>query len=81
MYVILDARKLGTKETAHPYLKHVFGFPDYYGHNLDALYDCLSEVPQIHFLLIHAREAGDYFSKVLSVFEELLDAQIRYIEP
>lgn len=81
MFVILDARKLGTKESAHPYLKKVFDFPDYYGNNLDALYDCLSEMPPIRVLLIHSREAGDYFSKVLSVFEDLPDAEIHYIEP
>lgn len=81
MYVILDARKLGMKESAHPYLKKVFGFPDYYGNNLDALYDCLSEMPSIRVLVIHSEEAGDYYSKVLSVFEDLPDAEIRYIEP
>lgn len=81
MYVILDARKLGTKGSAHPYLKKVFRFPDYYGNNLDALYDCLSELPPIHVSLIHSREAGDYFSKILSVFEELSNVEICYIEP
>lgn len=25
----------------HEYLKQVFGLPDYYGHNMDALWDCL----------------------------------------
>ena len=25
----------------HEYLKKAFGLPDYYGHNMDALWDCL----------------------------------------
>ena len=25
----------------HEYLKEAFGLPDYYGHNMDALWDCL----------------------------------------
>ena len=30
-------------EDGHNYLKEVLNFPDYYGKNLDALYDCLTE--------------------------------------
>lgn len=32
------------KKDGHDYLKEVLGFPDYYGKNLDALYDCLCEI-------------------------------------
>ena len=32
------------KNDGHDYLKEVLGFPDYYGKNLDALYDCLCEI-------------------------------------
>lgn len=32
------------KKEGHDYLKGVFDFPDYYGKNLDALYDCLTEI-------------------------------------
>ena len=28
----------------HDYLKMIFGFPEYYGKNLDALYDCLGDL-------------------------------------
>lgn len=43
MEVMLDCARLTDRETAHDYLKECFGLPDYYGRNLDALYDCLSE--------------------------------------
>lgn len=32
------------KKDGHDYLMEVFDFPDYYGKNLDALYDCLTEI-------------------------------------
>lgn len=32
------------KENGHDYLMEVLNFPDYYGKNLDALYDCLCEI-------------------------------------
>lgn len=41
-YLILDGLKMFTKEEAHRHLKEGFQFPDYYGANLDALYDLLS---------------------------------------
>lgn len=41
-YIELNA-KLIEKE-GHDYLKKSLNFPDYYGKNLDALYDCLTEI-------------------------------------
>ena len=77
MHVILDARKLTEKEKAHEYLQKVCSFPAYYGRNLDALYDCLSEISDLHIHLLHTKEADGYFGKILSVLEDLEGAQIR----
>ncbi|MBQ2636812.1 MAG: barstar family protein [Methanobrevibacter sp.] len=32
------------KKDGHDYLMEALNFPDYYGKNLDALYDCLCEI-------------------------------------
>ena len=76
MNVILDARKLDEKKAAHEYLKKILSFPDYYGCNLDALYDCLSERVPLNFYIIHTEEASDYYPKVLSVLQDLPEVKI-----
>ena len=42
--VILDAKKMLEKEKMHDYLAKKFDLPEYYGRNLDALFDCLCEI-------------------------------------
>lgn len=32
------------RQRGHDYLAEALNFPDYYGKNLDALYDCLTEI-------------------------------------
>lgn len=43
MQVIIDGRKIADKAVLHSYLKEQCRFPDYYGNNLDALYDVLTD--------------------------------------
>ena len=40
---ILDGTKMTDRQTCHDYIARIMRLPDYYGHNLDALYDCLGE--------------------------------------
>ena len=40
--ILLDFRIADTKEKVQEYLMLSFGFPDYYGRNLDALFDMLT---------------------------------------
>ena len=42
--VILDAKKMAEKEKMHEYFANKFDLPEYYGRNLDALFDCLCEI-------------------------------------
>ncbi len=41
-YIKLDGKKL--KKEPHEYLIKKLDLPDYYGRNLDALYDCLTDI-------------------------------------
>ena len=39
------------KENPHKYIKEKLDFPDYYGENLDALYDCLTEISDMIIII------------------------------
>ncbi len=43
MTVYLDGKKMCGRREAHDHLQQQLSLPDYYGRNLDALYDCLTE--------------------------------------
>ena len=75
--VIIDCQELLQKEQAHSYLAEVLEFPDYYGKNLDALFDCLTELGECTITfknenILH--QADCYGVKVLQVFEEAAQA-------
>ena len=46
------------KEKGHDYLMEALNFPEYYGKNLDALYDCLCEI-SCEIELINADEVDE----------------------
>ena len=44
--VTIDTAELTTMEQIHDFLKEELNFPDHYGKNLDALYDCLTDISE-----------------------------------
>ena len=69
--VILDIALLN--HGGHKYLKEVFDFPEYYGENLDALYDCLSEMDDTEVIIINMNEANRNTLKILGIINEVSD--------
>ena len=72
--VLLDCAQMTDRETAHDYLAQALNFPQWYGRNLDALYDLLTGyVGPLHLELVNvqALEAlGGYGRALLSTMEE-----------
>ncbi|WP_103605136.1 barstar family protein [Campylobacter concisus] len=57
--VILDAKKMLEKENMHEYFAKKFDLPEYYGKNLDALFDCLCEINEPTLIKIKNENALD----------------------
>ncbi len=73
MTCVLNGKYLADKTAAHPYLARMLDLPDYYGGNLDALFDCLTEMgPRVILLLgADALEAGGgYGARVLDTIRD-----------
>ena len=54
------------KEQGHDYLMEALSLPEYYGKNLDALYDCLTEM-ECEIEVINASEVDD---DILETFKD-----------
>ena len=56
MEVYLDGRALDSREALHQALSALLAFPAYYGKNLDALHDCLTDLSDpVHLTVLHAQ--------------------------
>lgn len=72
--IILKGEEFITKEKFHEILKNKLGFPEYYGGNLDALWDCLTtdlEYPvKIHWVNVDKsiELLGNYVQIALDIF-------------
>ena len=74
----IDGKTVQNRAALHAALAEQLGFPTYYGRNLDALYDLLTENPTAFRVVIEdaehlAETLGDYYSLFLRTLE---DAQI-----
>lgn len=74
--IILNGKRMITREVTHAYLKRKFSFPDYYGRNLDALWDLLSTITkETEIVVVNAKcipeKLGIYGVSLLKVFEDL----------
>ena len=56
--VVVDGGLMTSREAAHDLLAARLGLPEYYGRNLDALYDALTERGEPTRLVLLHREIG-----------------------
>lgn len=67
--IFLDGALLCDREKAHEYLQMVLELPEYYGKNLDALYDCLTEMEDLEIQIKIPEETTPYFERIIKVFK------------
>ena len=83
---ILDGKAIEDKEMLHDALAGSLGFPDWYGRNLDALHDCLTDMREESEIRLRNESAliahlGSYaaaLSKVIVMAAEE-NGRIKYI--
>lgn len=73
--VTLSGNKMTSREVLHTYLAKKLAFPSYYGKNLDALHDCLTErSTPLHITVTYAdrlkEHLGDYGETLLQVLQD-----------
>lgn len=67
--ITLDGNLLADAAGVHDYLKEMLSFPEYYGKNLDALYDCLTDLENIEITIVAPKEDGAISQKILRIFK------------
>ncbi len=78
--IIIDAKKFTSKSDTHEYIAASLDFPLYYGKNLDALADCLSELPGSTAVIIkNTADSNDCVKPIFEVFDEILGKDFRVL--
>lgn len=71
--VIIDGRNIKDKQSLHAYVKEQCKFPEYYGNNLDALYDVLTDRTEpLAIKVVHADELKEVLCGYGEAFLETL---------
>lgn len=59
--ITLDIEKMRSLPMLHKYLHTALALPEYYGANLDALYDCLTEIAEPTELVVPQKVAAEAY--------------------
>lgn len=74
MRVQLDGREAESRRALHRLIAERLGFPAWYGANLDALHDCLTDLPEpVELTITHADALGDTLGAYAAAFRRVLE--------
>lgn len=67
--IVLDGNILADAAKVHNYLMEMLEFPEYYGKNLDALHDCLTDLEDVEITITSPKKDGAIYQRILRVFK------------
>ena len=72
--ITLDCCQITDEAQLHQALFSALSLPEWYGHNLDALFDCLTELEEDTHLILKNWKHTSYSNSFESVFADAADA-------
>lgn len=70
LHIILNGAQLSTREEMHAYLAKMLHLPAYYGNNLDALHDCLTEIGEETELILLNWDVYEHTRRAACVMQD-----------
>lgn len=77
---VIDCKEIMDRISAHEYIAKILEFPEYYGKNLDALFDCLTDLGKCTIEIINVDSLAciaEYAGPLLAVFKEAAECNNR----
>ena len=72
-YVFLDGERIFRADDLHRAFETALDLPEWYGNNLDALHDCLTEPGrEVCVVAVHTEELKDHLGRKWSAFLRLM---------
>lgn len=69
--ITLHCAGIETKQQLHAALASALRFPEWYGHNLDALYDCLTDLDEaVHLYIVDWQQLPEWKAAFRAVFDD-----------
>lgn len=79
---IIDCKEFKDVESFHKAMKRCLKLPEYYGENLDALWDVLTERNELNIKIVNKKyllsNLGEYGEKIIQLFEDLREESENY---
>lgn len=83
----IDAREITDWDSFHNVFARVFGFPDFYGRNMNAWIDCMTDIVDYsteiasadELLTIHLEHSADFRKHCPEILETLVDC-VKFIK-
>ena len=72
-YVFLDGDKIGSPAELHRTFASDLALPDYFGRNMDALHDCLTDIfAPVTVIAVHAPALWEHLGRSANAFRRLM---------